>query len=84
MLFYLFCCAVTEEEVYRGVLSQPDAKDHCLCFERTLVDIDLKHPKVSRFVELEKPGKSFNDNNYPDYSRGVNTSESSVYLVWRN
>ena len=54
LLFLLY--AVTEEEVYRGILSQPNAKDHCLCFERRLVDIDLHHPKVSRFVELEKPG----------------------------
>ena len=62
MSYIIICCViftlciVTEEEVYRGILSQPNAKDHCLCFERRLVDIDLHHPKVSRFVELEKPG----------------------------
>ena len=43
---------VTEEEVYRGILSQPDAKHHALCFERVLVDINYQHEKVSRFVDI--------------------------------
>jgi len=52
--YHIRCdCLVTEEEVYKGVLSQQNPNDHTLCFVREIYDIDYSHSKVERFVELE-------------------------------
>ncbi|XP_067950394.1 NACHT and WD repeat domain-containing protein 2-like [Watersipora subatra] len=48
--------SVTEEEVHRGILSlsEEKARNHALCFVRNLVNINYKHAKAYRFVELEE------------------------------
>ncbi|KAF6039458.1 hypothetical protein EB796_002235 [Bugula neritina] len=53
--------SVTEEEVYKGVLSQQNPNDHTLCFVREIYDIDYSHSKVERFVELEDGTKKVNE-----------------------
>ncbi|XP_067950412.1 NACHT and WD repeat domain-containing protein 2-like [Watersipora subatra] len=48
--------SVTEEEVYKGVLSlsEEEARNHTLCFVRNLVNINYQDDKADRFAELEQ------------------------------
>ena len=48
---------VTEEEVLKGLLIDPDPDDHCLCFIRELTDINLNHSKAWRFIDQSDNGE---------------------------
>ena len=43
---------VTEEEVYRGILTNSNATDQCLCFYRTLTGINLEHQAARKFIDM--------------------------------
>lgn len=49
---------MTEEEVRNGLLDLKSPKDQCLCFIRTISNIDLQHHKVWRFIDMN--GKTLN------------------------
>ncbi len=42
---------VTEEEIDRGLIQDSNPNAHCLCFTRTLHDINLMHNKAWRFID---------------------------------
>ena len=47
---------VTEEEIYQGLINDPDRKDHCLVYIRELNNINHGHKKAWRFIDLKSDG----------------------------
>lgn len=54
-------CIVTEEEIYRGLMDDPDPGSHCLAFIRNITDVDLQHKKAWRFVDQNSDGSTNTD-----------------------
>ena len=55
------CITVTEEEIFHGLENEADPEAHCLCFIRTLRDVNFSHPKAWRFVDQMADGMHDDD-----------------------
>ena len=52
-----FSRSITNEEIEMGLLGDPDPNSHCLCFFRKFQDVNMKHPKAWRFVDVADDGE---------------------------
>ncbi|CAD5116466.1 DgyrCDS5351 [Dimorphilus gyrociliatus] len=49
-----YFCSVTENEIIQGILKNVDDSDNnCLCFYRTLEDVNIDDPLARRFIDVE-------------------------------
>lgn len=51
-ILYLYHNLVTEREVLAGILQTQNPENHCLCYFRTIENIDISCKLAARFIDM--------------------------------